>query len=70
SIRIANHLSDDPKISDFEVFLPDTSGEFAKSMDLYVDDMSWSQTKGDEYRLVHEKIGFKIARRLGVKSLR
>ena len=70
SIRIANHLSDDPKISDFELFLPDTSGEFAKSIDLFVDDMTWSQNKADEYRLVHEKIGLKIARRLGVKSLR
>ena len=49
SIRIANHLSDDPKISDFEIFLPDTSGEFAKSIDLFVDDMTWSQNKIDEY---------------------
>jgi len=70
SIQIANRLSDDPSISDFEIFLPDTTGAFVPSSELFVDDMSWRQNKGNEHRLVHEKIGLKVARRLGVKSLR
>lgn len=70
AIQIANLISDDAKISDYEVFLPDVNGEFIQSTELIVDDMPWRENKDTSERLVHEKIGLKVAKRLGVKSLR